>query len=114
MQKVKDLTSLEKFSKLYKDYKILNFEGGDLNKKDYDHNLKLMVECLKHILPVLDEFDDTVPTTQITMQVVVEGFVEEQKFIDVQLNLKRWQEVAKLTDGSAQLQGMLKSLTGFN
>ena len=47
------------------------------------------------------------------MQVIVEGFVDKQKFIDVQLNLKRWQEVAKAIDASDQLQGILKVLTGF-
>ena len=42
MQKVKDLKSLEKFSNLYKDYRILNFESSDLNKKDYDSVLDKM------------------------------------------------------------------------
>ena len=113
MQKVKDLKSLKKFSKLYQDYKILNFEDGSLNKKDYDHNFKLIKECLGYLLPVIDEFDNTTPSTQITMQVIVEGFVDKQKFIDVQLNLKRWQEVSKAIDASDQLQGILKVLTGF-
>ena len=54
MQKVKDLKSLKKFSKLYQDYKILNFEDGSLNKKDYDHNFKLLKECLGYLLPVID------------------------------------------------------------
>jgi hypothetical protein len=44
---------------------------------------------------------------------VTEGFVTEKKFIDVQLNLKRWQEIAKLTDLSPVLQKMLMILTGF-
>ena len=112
MQKVKDLKSLEKFSNLYKDYRILNFESSDLNKKDYEHNVKLLIESLKHIASVLEEFDDTTPTTQITFQVITEGFVTEKQFTDVQLNLKRWQEVAKLTDASAQLQKILSSFTG--
>ena len=113
MQKVKDLKSLEKFSNLYKDYRILNFESGDLNKKDYDHNIKLLIESVKHMVPVLEEFDDTTPTTQITFQVITEGFVTEKQFTDVQLNLKRWQEVSKLTDASGKLQQLLSSLTGF-
>ena len=41
MKKVKDLKSLEKFSKLYKDYKILNFESGDIKKEDFTNNTKL-------------------------------------------------------------------------
>ena len=112
MQRVKDLKSLEKFSNLYKDYRILNFESSDLNKKDYDHNVKLLFESIKHILPILEEFDGTTPTTQITFQVITAGFVTEKQFTDVQLNLQRWQEVTKLTGASAQLQGIFSSLTG--
>ena len=114
MQKVKDSKSLKNFSKLYQDYKILNFEDGNLNKKDFDHNFTLMKECIAHLVPLIDEFGDTTPVTQITMQVIVEGFVDEQKFIDVQLNLKRWQEISKAIDASKQLQSTLKILTGFN
>ena len=40
MQKVKDLKSLEKFSKLYKDYKILNFDSGNIKKEDFENNTK--------------------------------------------------------------------------
>jgi len=42
----------------------------------------------------------------------LEGFVTENKFLDVQINIKRWQEVLKLTNGSDQLQKMLTKLTG--
>ena len=112
MQKVKDLKSLEKFSKLYKDYKILNFDSGDINKEDFENNTKLILSSLKHLAPIIEEFGDTTPTTQITFQVITEGFVTEKEFTDVQLNIKRWQEVAKLTDASAQLNQMLSMLTG--
>ena len=112
MQKVKDLKSLEKFSKLYKDYKILNFDSGDINKEEFENNTKLILSSLKHLAPIIEEFGDTTPTTQITFQVITEGFVTEKRFTEVQLNLKRWQEVAKLTDASAQLNQMLSTLTG--
>ena len=51
--------------------------------------------------------------TDVKGKIIVEGFVDKQKFIDVQLNLKRWQEVSKAIDASDQLQGILKVLTGF-
>ena len=112
MQKVKDLKSLEKFSRLYKDYKILNFDSGDINKEEFENNTKLILSSLKHLAPIIEEFGDTTPTTQITFQVITEGFVTKKEFTDVQLNIKRWQEVAKLTDASAQLNQMLSTLTG--
>ena len=112
MQKVKDLKSLEKFSKLYKDYKILNFDSGNIKKEDFENNTKLILSSLKHLVPIIEEFDNTTPTTQITFQVITEGFVAEKKFTDVQLNIKKWQEVTKLSGGSDQLNRILSMLTG--
>ena len=112
MQKVKDLKSLEKFSKLYKDYKILNFESGNLKKEDFDKNRELILSSLQHLVPIIEEFYSTTSTTQITFQVITEGFVTEKKFTDVQLNIKRWQEVTKLSGGSDQLNRILSMLTG--
>ena len=42
---------------------------------------------------------------------MTEGFVTENKFLDVQINIKRWQEVIKLTNGPDQLQKLLAQLT---
>ena len=112
MQKVKDLKSLEKFSKLYKDYKILNFDSGNIKKQDFENNTKLILSSLQHLTSVIEEFDSTTPATQITFQVITEGFVTEKEFTDVQLNVKRWQEVTKLSGGSDQLNRILSMLTG--
>lgn len=112
MQKVKDLKSLEKFSKLYKEYKILNFDSGEINKEDFEFNTKLILSSLQHLSSIIEEFDSTTPATQITFQVITEGFVTEKEFTDVQLNVKRWQEVTKLSDGSEQLNRILSMLTG--
>ena len=112
MQKVKDLKSLEKFSKLYKDYKILNFDSGNIKKEDFENNTKLILSSLQHLAPIIEGFDSTTPATQITFQVITEGFVTEKEFTDVQLNVKRWQEVTKLSDGSDQLNRILSMLTG--
>ena len=112
MQKVKDLKSLEKFSKLYKDYKILNFDSGNIKKEDFENNTKLILSSLQNLVPIIEEFDNTTPTTQITFQVITEGFVTKKKFTDVQLNIKKWQEVTKLSGGSDQLNRILSMLTG--
>ena len=78
MQKVKDLKSLEKFSKLYKDYKILNFDSGNIKKEDFENNTKLILSSLQNLVPIIEEFDNTTPTTQITFQVITEGFVTKK------------------------------------
>lgn len=112
MKKVQNLKSLEKFSKLYKDYKILDFGGGNINKEDFEKNTKLILSSLQHLVPIIEEFDSTTPTTQITFQVITEGFITEKEFTDVQLNIKRWQQVTKLSGGSDQLNRILSMLTG--
>ena len=112
VQKVKDLKSLEMFSRLYKDYKILDFEKADIKKDDFEYNTNLMLSSLQSLAPIIDEFDDTTPTTQITFQVITEGFVTEKQFTDVQLNMKRWQEIVKLSGGSDRLNKILSVLTG--
>ena len=38
--------------------------------------------------------------------------ISKKEFTDVQLNVKRWQEVTKLSDGSEQLNRILSMLTG--
>jgi hypothetical protein len=112
MKKVKNLKSLEKFSKLYKDYKILDFDGGNIKKEDFEKNTKLILSSLQHLVPIIEEFDSTTPTTQITFQVITEGFITEKEFTNVQLNIKRWQQVTKLSGGSDQLNRILSMLTG--
>ena len=112
MQKVKNLKSLEKFSKLYEDYKILNFDSENIKKEDFENNTKLILSSLQHLAPIIEEYDSTTPATQITFQVITEGFVTEKEFTDVQLNVKRWQEVTKLSGGSDQLNRILSMLTG--
>ena len=112
MKKVKNLKSLEKFSKLYKDYKILDFDGGNIKKEDFENNTKLILSSLQNLVSIIEEFDSTTPTTQITFQVITEGFVTEKEFTDVQLNIKRWQQVTKLSGSSDQLNRILSMLTG--
>ena len=51
MKKVKDLKSLEKFSKLYKDYKILDFDGENIKKEDFENNTKLIISSLVKAIP---------------------------------------------------------------
>ena len=119
MKKVKDVETLEKFSLLYKNYKILNLQNLNLKfehyRDEFEYNVNLVTSSLKHLdRIIIKEFSNSTPTLEIIHQVVTEGFVTENKFLDVQINIKRWQEVIKLTNGPDQLQKMLAKLTGAN
>ena len=119
MKKVKDLETLQKFSLLYKNYKILNLQNLNLKfdhyKDEFEYNENLVTSSLKYLDKIKKkEFSNSTPTLEIIYQVVTEGFVTENKFLDVQINIKRWQEVIKLTNGPDQLQKLLAQLTGVS
>jgi hypothetical protein len=119
MKKVKDLETLQKFSLLYKNYKILNLQNLNLKfehyKDEFEYNKNLVTSSLKYLDKIKKkEFSNSTPTLEIIYQVVTEGFVTENKFLDVQINIKRWQEVIKLTNGSDQLQKLLAKLIGVS
>ena len=119
MKKVKDLETLQKFSLLYKNYKILNLQNLNFKfehyKDEFEYNKNLVTASLKYLDKIVKkEFSNSTPTLEIIYQVVTEGFVTENKFLDVKINIKRWQEVVKLTNGPDQLQKMLAKLTGVS
>jgi hypothetical protein len=119
MKKVKDLETLEKFSILYKNYKILNLQNLNLKfehyKDEFEYNKNLVTLSLKYLDKIIKkEFSNSTPTLEIIYQIVTEGFVTENKFLGVQINIKRWQEVVKLTNGPDKLQKMLAKITGVN
>ena len=119
MKKVKDLETLQKFSLLYKNYKILNLQNLNLKfehyKDEFEYNKNLVTASLKYLDKIIKkEFSNSTPTLEIIYQIVMEGFVAEKKFLGVQINIKRWQEVVKLTNGPDKLQKMLAKLTCIN
>ena len=116
MKKIQDTKTLEEFSLLYKNYKILNLQNLNLKfehyKDEFEYNENLVTSSLKLLDQIIKkEFSNTTPTLEIIYQIVTEGFVTENKFLDVQINIKRWQEVLKLTNSPDQLQKMLTKVT---
>ena len=116
MKKIQDTETLEKFSLLYKNYKILNLQNLNLKfehyKDEFEYNENLVMSSLKLLDQIIKkEFSNTTTTLEIIYQIVTEGFVTEDRFLDVQINIKRWQEVLKLTNSPDQLQKMLTKLT---
>ena len=119
MKKIKDIDALQKFSLLYKNYKILNLQNLNLKfehyKDEFEYNENLVTSSLKYLDKIIKkEFSNSTPTLEIIYQIVTEGFVAEKKFLGVQINIKRWQEVVKLTNGPDKLQKMLAKLTGVS
>jgi len=112
--KIKNIKALEKFSRLYADYIILEYDKSNFTKDDFLANHKLLMSSFKNFSELAEEFDDTTPTTLISMQAVTEGFTTEERYIEVQLNLKKWQKVAYLSDSDKTLRSVLRIFTGFD
>ena len=109
-----NLKALKNFAKLYEEYKVLNFENKNFNKEDFRKNHALLLTSVKHLGELAGDVDGSTPTSLITFQVIAEGLVTKERYVEVQSNLKQWQILAKISDGSKQLRGTLRILTGFN
>ena len=74
--------------------------GWEHYKDEFEYNENLVTSSLKHLDQIIKkEFSNTTPTLEIIYQIVTEAFVAEKKFLGVQINIKRCQEVVKLTNG---------------
>ena len=78
--------ALEALSKYYNSYKVIdpnNFDPKDL----YENLVKNLIPSLGLIAQELT--DPSTPMTQFTVQMISNALVTKEKFIEVNLNLKR-------------------------
>ena len=116
MDKVKNLIALKEFSKLYLNYKILDLKSPEKlqeQEKEFKSNYSLLCKSIKPLLDIANEMDPTTPTTAITFQVISNNYVTEKRYTEVQLNLKRLQEIAQMNDPNGEMDRLLSVLTGF-
>lgn len=112
---INDNKLLKDFSRLYVDYKLLDFSDlNNISKEDFEFNHKLLFECFQILAEIGKNSDPNAPTTSLTFQVVTTGLIEEDRFTEVQLNLKEWQRLAKNNDEVITLRKVLRMYTGFN
>ena len=111
-----DLEVLKEFAKLYDNYEVLDFENPSVmqtQEKKFSNNVKAIRNAVPHLLKLSEEVDPTTPSTLITTQVVVKKLVTEERFTEVQLNLKRWQQIGKSVDVDPKILRALSVFTGF-
>ena len=88
----KKVRVLKKFSTFYDEYKVLDFhKANEISLDDYDFNKKLLFDKFKILLEIIDD-DPDVASTRVTFQVVAENFITDERYMEVQLNLKEWQK----------------------
>ena len=106
---------ISEFSRLYDEYRILDFSSiNNISREDYDFNNKLLFDCFHILNEIGKKGDPSTPTTMLTFQVVTSGLINENRYKEVQLNLKEWQSLAKGNDEIITLRKVLRIYTGFN
>ena len=110
----KKVRVLKKFSTFYDEYKVLNFHNPkEISLNDYDFNKKLLFDKFKILLEIIDD-DPDVASTRVTFQVVAENFITDERYMEVQLNLKEWQKRCIGHEEFTDLGKLLRFATGFN
>ena len=118
---IKNMKALKEFSKFYEKYEVLDFKIPnffDLHQKEYENNLNILYDVAQPLNILLKEADETesgsiTPATFIIFQVVAHKLVSKERYDEVLLNLKSWQEVAKLDANNTELVALLSSFTGY-
>ena len=108
------LKNLKKFSQLYENYILINFSDSSVTEKKLSHNWKLLFDAFQTLTLMTEHFDSNTPTTYITSLVVEEGYISDERFIEVQLNLKLWQKLSIENEGDTNVRKVLRVFTGFN
>ena len=91
-------TELKKIAKFYNEYQIINFSDQNELKSKKKALTKQMEELVNVVLPALAKIGETnseMPVGMLLVSLVSDKLVSEEKFIEVQKNLK---EMKKLGD----------------
>ena len=73
-----------------------------------------MFDGVQILSNISQDLDPNIPTTYITSQVVSHNFVTDERFTEVQLNLKEFQRHCLGIDELELVARVLRMYTGFN
>ena len=113
----KDIKEIEKIASFYNNYKPISF-GSDITKVSYETYSKSLNKILGDIytivLPslskILENNNPKTPIGLLLTQLVVDNFIKEKTFIEVQLNLKEFKKRAILLELDKKIQTALGCL----
>ena len=114
-EKVKNIDALRRFSDIYHKYEIIDFNDPDsATEKVLENNRKILFEGIQILSEISKDLDPNIPTTYITAQVIDCGFVTEDRWTKVQLNLKEFQRHCLGIYELELVSKVLRMYTGFN
>ncbi len=103
----------EKISQFYNEYQVINFSDQNELKSEKKALTKQMEELVNIVLPCLakiGETDSEMPVGMLLASLVSDKLVSEEKFIEVQKNLKEMKKLGDMLGFDKKLVGILNAL----
>ena len=103
----------EKISQFYNEYQVINFSDQNELKSEKKALTKQMEELVDIVLPCLAKIGETDSEMLVGMllaSLVSDKLVSEEKFIEVQNNLKEMKELGDTLGFDKRLVGILNAL----
>ena len=103
----------EKISQFYNEYQVINFSDQNELKSEKKALTKQMEELVDIVLPCLakiGETDSEMPVGMLLASLVSDKLVSEEKFIEVQNNLKEMKKLGDMLGFDKKLVGILNAL----
>ena len=103
----------EKISQFYNEYQVINFHDQNELKSQKKALTKQMEELANIVLPCLAKIGETnseMPVGMLLASLVSDKLVSEEKFIEVQNNLKEMKELGDTLGFDKRLVGILNAL----
>ena len=104
---------LKKVAKFYNEYQVINFSDQNELKSEKKALTKQMEELVNIVLPCLakiGETDSEMPVGMLLASLVSDKLVSEEKFIEVQNNLKEMKKLGDTLGFDKRLVGILNAL----
>ena len=107
------MKDLERIAQFYNEYQVINFSDQNELKSEKKALTKQMEELVNIVLPCLakiGETDSEMPVGMLLASLVSDKLVSEEKFIEVQNNLKEMKKLGDMLGFDKRLVGILNAL----
>ena len=104
---------LKVIAKFYNEYQVINFHDQNELKSQKKALTKQMEELVNVVLPCLAKLGETnseMPVGMLLVSLVSDKLVSEEKFIEVQNNLKEMKKLGDMLGFDKRLVGILNAL----
>ena len=104
---------LKVIAKFYNEYQVINFHDQNELKSQKKALTKQMEELVNVVLPCLAKMGETnseMPVGMLLVSLVSDKLISEEKFIEVQKNLKEMKKLGDMLGFDKKLVGILNAL----